>query len=658
MRIDAPTLPSERLEERSPATGDTKGSDIAPIRRAGVFRRWVGELTRQVPPTGLSIVRICTAACLMANLAGIAPFRHLIFDPIPYLVLTDRPINLLIGLWFVAIVLLGLGLFTRLAAVVNYALIVYFTSNMQLLQFEYHADHMLTFLSAAFIVAPVSRNLALDPLLRRVWRPRPPHQQRDAGTVNHLWYLLLAFAGIGFVYLDSVFYKAASPFWVAGLGMWLPAAMLPMSSWFDLSPILNVEWLVRPLGFLTFAYEVLFVPLMWFRPTRLVLLAVGLGLHLGIGVAYPIPVFGLAGVTALLLLVPPEWWGKVGARIRRPTPRVTVYFDEDCGLCNRTRTVFEHFDPRGNVRWLGAQSFAPTEAALAEVDPEQLLVDIHAVDRDGTVLRGFDAYVRMFRHVWIFRPVGLACRLGIVRVIGRRIYRRIADSRSTGSCALPKNPGGRKVAPLARARRRAGIVLACAAMAVLLALQATMTIVYAVPGKLGRPLVDPETTQYVTQHVRPPAEKYLGITPHAVFHWTHFAGYDHMVSLSVLREDGTEEMLPIVTEDGKPGRLNFERLWVYWTHRVVRPATDTARLRDATRRYTAFWNHHAGIGFEDAHYVVMVKPFGGASEWRDNELERSRDVPWTPVGTADWVDGEFRFEVADIESITVPPIPG
>ena len=117
--------------------------------------------------------------------------------------------------------------------------------------------------------------------------------------------------GIALIYTDSVLWKWGEPVYRQGLGIWARAT-LPQSTWLPaswLQPLLNNELLMYLANGATLLLESSFLVLMWFRwPRVYLLLPLGMVLHLGIGLVFPIPLFGLALMAIYLVLVPPEWW--------------------------------------------------------------------------------------------------------------------------------------------------------------------------------------------------------------------------------------------------------------------------------------------------------------------------------------------------------------
>ena len=92
-----------------------------------------------------------------------------------------------------------------------------------------------------------------------------------------------------------------------GLGMWKPASM-PQSVFINISPLLNLKYFMLTLGYLTFLFETIFIFTFWRKSWRVFLLTIGICLHIGILICFPIPFFALGVSTIYLLMVPVKIW--------------------------------------------------------------------------------------------------------------------------------------------------------------------------------------------------------------------------------------------------------------------------------------------------------------------------------------------------------------
>jgi hypothetical protein len=78
-----------------------------------------------------------------------------------------------------------------------------------------------------------------------------------------------------------------------------------------------------------------------FRP---LFLLVGAVLHAGITITFNIYPFGLGMLSMYVLMVPFSWWQNIANCLVYEEPKLTVYYDGDCPLCNRTVIILHHLD--------------------------------------------------------------------------------------------------------------------------------------------------------------------------------------------------------------------------------------------------------------------------------------------------------------------------
>jgi hypothetical protein len=178
----------------------------------------------------------------------------------------------------------------------------------------YHAEWTFIMVHFLLIFLPTSESLSLASLIKR--RVANDVAEPTTPTVPIGCYLVPVYLALGLLYVDSVIWKLDSWHWIEGLGVWRPMSTLSAAQ-SDFTPLLNVKPLMVIASWVTIAYEFGFVVLMWFRRARVPLAIVGIGLHLGILIAFPIPIFGLQSLLILSLLIPtwPNWIAsKIGRR--------------------------------------------------------------------------------------------------------------------------------------------------------------------------------------------------------------------------------------------------------------------------------------------------------------------------------------------------------
>jgi len=106
---------------------------------------------------------------------------------------------------------------------------------------------------------------------------------------------------------------------------------------------------------------------------------------------------------------------------KRANASLTVYYDEGCGPCTFVARLLDR------LNWLARIWFRP---AAQFPDPTgREYEDMHAVRGDGQLFAGYEAYQQIAWRIpllWLFAPI---MYLPPVAWLGRRVYRRIADSR-------------------------------------------------------------------------------------------------------------------------------------------------------------------------------------------------------------------------------------
>ena len=250
-----------------------------------------------VSPRPLAGFRIAFATIILIEFLYFAYRRDFVFLEFPLRDTISDDIVTSLWIWVFAIIAMLIGFLTPLAAAINYLYITTFFAPHSL--FSYHADMLYVPSSLLMIVLPASRCWSVDRrLMRYLWSfdtarfPLPRFYQ----NVLILWVM-------GFMYFDSTLYKFQSPFWRNGLGFWLPASFASFTT-FSWNAALNQKLLMETAGYVTLLYEAAFIFLFWIPPARIYLLVIGLILHLGIAIVFPIPLFGLLMAVLFINFLP------------------------------------------------------------------------------------------------------------------------------------------------------------------------------------------------------------------------------------------------------------------------------------------------------------------------------------------------------------------
>ncbi|REC48987.1 DCC1-like thiol-disulfide oxidoreductase family protein [Chryseobacterium pennipullorum] len=611
---------------------------------------------KKISGLGLSIFRIVYTVVLLCEVIQFNYFRHLIFDKIPFLDPAEIDFGIPIKIWMVALVFIIFGLFTRLATIINYLMTIILVGSIN--TYEYHMFYAYLGINFLMLFLPVSRNLSLDRLIQKYKYSNTRFQYDPPKKVSILCYYIPMFIGVAFVYFDSIFYKFTSAYWTQGLGMWYPTS-IPFTNFISIPTILDQKYLMLFFGYLTLVFELVFIFTFFRKKWRVPLLIIGMGLHLGILICYPIPWFGLGMCAIYLLMVPVSWWEKLFS-VRKKPAKLTFYYDGECPLCNRTKITIQHFDIAKRIDFKTVQYYAEQNPLLKDIPMDELLDDIHSV-QDGKVYKGLDTYIRVFNAITYLKPLSWILRIPGIYHIGKAVYTFVAKNRNTERCtedncgytppALPVNDDQFKILQnytLSDLK----ISLISLGLGIVILLQIIVS--YNSIGNKGgfeRTALGKKISRF-SDRVEKPSKTYLGITHHAVFMDYHFNEYNHIISLAYLDKNEQEIWLPIIEEDGTSGKYLYGPTWIKWSFRTTDNVINQKNLKTGIRDFTAFWAAKNNVDLRDAKFIIKVKKIDTTPHhWEKGFLLRQMNKPWHNIGTAEWNNKEFSIQVPEIETL-------
>jgi predicted DCC family thiol-disulfide oxidoreductase YuxK len=620
------------------------------------FVRW--GLAKSVPATGLGVYRILFGLVAFQEILFLFYFRHLIFDPLPYVDQASPILHLLLLLWAAAALALALGYRTRLAAAVNYLFWVLFPAFTPMWHdFDGGLDQLMAGSSLLLLFIPAERALSLDNLRARLRQPLYRPVEAPA-SVSVLCYLLPVTMALACLYLDAGIHKLSAEFWRNGVGSWLPPTHpYYMNAW-DWSWLLDNRWAEKGLGYTILAFQFVFPALFWHRRARVPLMALGSLFHTGIIISLNIYPFGFAMLVHYVLMVPFRWWRALGRAYRAKAPRLTVYYDEQCPLCNRTATVVSHFDLAQAVLFRGLQGHARECRALDGISEGELLQDLYAVDGNGKLYRGLDTYIRILRAMGYAAPLGWLLNLPGVYGLAARVYRRIADQRQRLACggACPAPAAVAEIDPwqllaqryLGDERKRSQRLAKC--LLLLAALQLNSTLHYGVLYRLG---IKPAEIEWaaplaaLSNGLLTFSHSVAGITPHALYMHDHFEGFDQIVGITYRDKDGREQWLPFVNEQGRIVAPNWARIQCMWANVAVTAHMKTDRLEKFLRKITAFYGPAVGLDTRNAVFTLKLKHVTVPNDWQAGLRRQNLAEPWRDIGSLTWRDGMMRMDIME-----------
>lgn len=622
-------------------------------------------LFKQASATGIGLFRFLYGLVTLQEIIFLTYFSHLIFDPIPFIDVEFPSIPLFLTLWGIVAVCVAVGYRYQFSITANYIfwiVFVNFTSMQR--DFDGGFDTFMIGVGFFLLFMPGARSFSIDNLRHKLSRPFTHYSQYSTSTVTALAYLLPVFICLGWLYFDSDLHKLFAEHWRHGLGSWLPATQPYYVSAIDMSPLLNSEIFVKAVGYTIMVFQATFLFFFAHRRLRIVYLFIGVGLHLGITLTLNIYPFGMGMLACYTLLVPFSWWRAIGARIKSSHPVLTVFYDKQCPLCNRTILTLNHFDVFNRIDFRNAQDNALDYPAVVKIGMETLLTDLYALDCQGRIFSGVDTYRQILIKMGYSAPLGIFLGLPGVKQWADKKYRVIADSRQRINCGteclvespLEDNTLYHRVferyaleKPKAFSRRLAKIVIA------LVFLQLNSTVHYGIFYRLPINYDDIAMSKTISQASNAlimVSSTFLGITPHALYLHDHFEGYDRILAITYLAPDGTEHWLPFVNEQGRLLAPNWGRVHSMWANIAVTPTINNARARKFIMKVTAFWGQKIGLDLENTVFNIKMKKIESPTHWVKDQLHKNFTSEWVTIGTVHWLGKGISYDLpSDINSL-------
>lgn len=622
-----------------------------------ISRTLYSQLQIQVPATGIGLFRLLFGLVTLQEILFLLYFNHLIFDPIPYLDVEFPMVHFFLCLWAVIAAFVTVGYRYQPAIIANYVFWLIFV-NFTPMQRDFDGGFDLFMTGANFflIFLPADKAFSLDNLRRKLATPFTHYSHYAKPTVSVLSYLLPVIVCLGFLYFDSVIHKLFAPHWRNGLGGWLPATIPYYVSALNMSWLLNQEIIQKIIGYTLLVFQVTFVFLVYFRQLRLFYVLVGMSLHLSIIFTLNIYPFGFGMLIFYSLVIPFSYYRTLARWLIADEPALTVFYDEQCPLCNRTALTLNHFDVFHRIDFKGIQTFASYYPAVASISPQILLTDLYSVDKQERLYVGAATYARILIKMRYTAPIGyLMIAPGIFQLVAR-VYRKIADSRLRLSCDIYCQTIYPSVKPTlydnfvtnasAAALKKHHRMLT-KVFILLCLLQLNSSIHY---GLLYRLKINTQQTPITAALAAASnalimfSTTFLGITPHALYLHDHFQGYTRILAITYQDAQGKEQWLPFVNQEGRLLAPNWGRVQSMWANIAVTPKIDNYRLHKLLMKVTAFWGIKSGLDLNKTVFFLKMKKVQVSEQWVYDLHNRNLSGTWVTIGTARWHDKSIDIQ--------------
>lgn len=628
-----------------------------------LFTKIHSLFVQQVPATGIGLFRLLYGLVTLQEIIFLLYFNHLIFDPIPYIDVEFPMIPFFLCLWGLSAFFIIIGYHCQLALICSYIFWIIFVQFTPMQRdFDGGFDIFMTGVGFFLIFMPTDRAFSIDRLRLKLSTPFIHYSQYPKAQVSALCYYLPTLICLGFLYFDSAIHKMFAEHWRNGLGAWLPSTQPYYISSLDVSWLLNQEFLQKFIGYTILVFQFTFLFFFANRYLRPLYLIIGISLHLGITLFLNIYPFGLGMLVFYSLLVPFSWWRRIGRYVRPKHPLLTVYYDKDCPLCNRTILTINHFDLLECIEFKDAQFHAQNCVELRDIPISTLLKDLYAVSRNGKIYSGLDTYIQILIKMRYPFLIGIVLRLPGIYQLAKAKYRTIADSRLRTPCSSECAPAYSLRIPSLYAaifeQQDEGLIVKSSRkitklFVFIILLQLNSSLHY---GLIYRLNIDTHSNpvslalSQASNSLIMLSQTFIGITPHALYVHDHFTGYDNLIAITYVDNTGAELWLPFVNQEGRIVAPNWGRVHSMWANIAVTPNIKEARLKKFIMKVTAFWAHKLNLELDHTKFNIKLKKNSAPSFWVYDLRKLNLHTSWITIGSARWTSNQFSIHLTSGDS--------
>lgn len=338
------------------------------------------------------------------------------------------------------------GFRTRFCMLGSVSLYVYITGMWWSFEGIHHSDEIFIFAMTALLLSSCGKVLSVDEVLTRIGdsKRRGKFQRERTERLESeyaLWPMRLIQVLIALIYFNAAYWKLklAGLSWVDGVtlqfhlirhyfvGQYVSDVGLLISKSPILCKLLSVSTLVFELGF---PLILIFPRLAW------IWLPAGLLFHIGSGITMDTWFFlfwfcYIAFINFETLAL----WVRDKLRIPYNSPELKVLFDGACPLCIRSMTIIAYLDWLKRIEFVDLSNWEQIVKSYPSLNREEYLREMHVIDKNSKVHKGFFAYRYIAKYIpilWIVLPL---LYIPVISIIGDSVYRRIASRRTSGRVA-------------------------------------------------------------------------------------------------------------------------------------------------------------------------------------------------------------------------------
>lgn len=349
-------------------------------------------------------------------------------------------INIIEGIWKIALALAAIGLWTRIATVVAFAGGFYLLGLPHNFGQTQHFDTLMVIVFTILALSRAGDAWSID-ALRRAARRAAPALPSDAPSGEYRWPVRAIWVTAALIFFAAGFSKLrhSGLTWIFSDHL---AILLVRHQYYvsdgepltALGPVIaSYPWAARGMAAVSILTELLYPLALFSTRARLVLVPAGIAFLVGIRL--------LMGPTFEAFLICHTFWvpwtwvaHRLQARAPAARRRYAVLYDGACGMCRGTVAVLARTDLLNKLEMIDVTRVGDSSPRFAGLTADDCLEEMWIVSPDGSRYSGFDAYRVLSRIIPLLWPFAPVLHLPGLRPLGRRAYAFIAARRPHAVC--------------------------------------------------------------------------------------------------------------------------------------------------------------------------------------------------------------------------------
>ena len=566
---------------------------------------------KKVDPTGLAIFRMCIGVVLFWEVYELFNYRHLIFDDIPYIRFSIIDFKYVLVLWLAVIGCIILGLFTRIATIINYVLTLVFFATI-----KYFGNHMLDmFVAVNFLLmfTSIGKVLSLDAVIAKLQVKEIPKTSNGVSVLN---YYSFVFVTLMLVYFPSIFSKIATDYWQSGLVLWKFLSIPVEFARYDFSVFLNHKYFMQFLAYTSLLFEAVFIFICLHKRWRVWAFLLGVILHLGILICFPFTLFALGYLSLYVLLIPFSFWNNVKKSFKN-SQSATLFIFKGYIHASLLSRLIKSIDVFHTFQIILLDSSSKN---LMELEDS---TNFYVQGRSGVISES----LKVIRYVCVRLPfytlIGI---LMYIPYLGNGIY-NFARLCVVGCINVNSFEGSQNSGQIKDVK----IKIISSFFIVVVLLQCHQMLDAKFFKNIGMP-------QGITQ-IKDFARSVIGLSEHSVFAYDYELNNAQLYSIGITYLDSEKEIwLPLSQKNGNLGAYKKDpvRKKSFYSSKTTK--LDSVRINRYVRTFTAFWSGKNKVDLDNAHFNVYIKKLKIPTEWEKDLYQKNRNKPWISLGHIIWQD--------------------